>query len=78
MERDQDRQDGRTDVIAEPAAASQPEALQAKTTFRQDKMYFLSPFKRVIVGSLPAFILEEDDRGHYKYRLISTVGGVDS
>ena len=27
----------RTDIIAEPTAASRPEALQAKTTFRHDK-----------------------------------------
>ena len=78
MQRDQDRQRGRTDVIAEPTAASRPEALQAKTTFRQDKMYYLSPFKLATVGSLPAYVLGEEDRGHYKYRLATTVEGVDS
>ena len=66
-------QDGRTDVIAEPTAASRPEALQAKTTFRQDKMYYLSHFKLAIVESIPTFILGEEDQGHYKYRLTTTI-----
>ena len=78
MLQDQDRQDDRTEVIAEPTMASRPEALQAKTTFRQDKMYYLSPFKLATVGSLPAYVLGEEDRGHYKYRLATTVEGVDS
>ena len=39
MQQDQDREDGRTEVIAEPTTVSRPEALQAKTTFCQDKMY---------------------------------------
>ena len=73
MQRDQDRQYGKTDVIAEPSVASQPEALQAKTTFRQDKMYYLSPFKLATVGSLPTYVLGEEDQGHYKYRLVSTL-----
>jgi hypothetical protein len=42
------------DVIADPTTASWPEAWQAKTTFRQDKMYSLSPFKLAIVESFPA------------------------
>ena len=33
---------------------------QAKTTFRQDKMYCLSPFKLATVGSLPAYVLGEE------------------
>ena len=52
-QRDQDRQRGRTDVIAEPTIVSRLEALQAKTTFRRDKMYYLSPFKLATLGSLP-------------------------
>ena len=39
VQQDHDRQDGRTKVITEPTMASGLEALQAKTTFRQDKMY---------------------------------------
>lgn len=65
VQRDQDRQDGRTDVIAEPTAASRPGALQEKTTFCQDKMYYLSPFKLATVESLPAYVSGEEDQGHY-------------
>ena len=36
VQQDQDQQDGRTEVIVEPTTASRPEALHAKTTFRQD------------------------------------------
>ena len=78
MQQDQDHQDGKTDAITEPTAASRPEALQAKTTFRQDKLYCLSPFKLATVGSIPAYVLGEEDRGHYKYRLGTTVEGDDS
>ena len=39
VQQDQDRQDGRTEVITEPTTTSRPEALQAQTTFHQDKMY---------------------------------------
>jgi hypothetical protein len=42
------------DVIAEPTVASWPEALQAKTTFRQDKMYCYPLSNMAVVGSLPA------------------------
>ena len=73
MQRDQDHQDGRTDVIIEPTAASRPEALQAKTTFHQDKMYYFSPFKLATEGSLPTYVLEGEDQGHYKYRLATTI-----
>ena len=45
VQQDQDRQDSRTEVIAEPTTTSRAEALQAKTTFRQDKTYYLPPFK---------------------------------
>jgi hypothetical protein len=78
VQRDQDHELGRTDVITEPTAVSRPEALQAKTTFHQDKMYYLSPFELATVGSLPAYILGEEDRGHYKDRLATTIEGVDS
>ena len=54
MQRDQDHQDDKRGVIAEPTAASQPEALQAKTTFCQDKMYYYPLSNLAVVGSLPA------------------------
>ena len=38
-------------------------------------MYFLSPFKLAVVESLPAYILGEEDRGLYKYRLATTIEG---
>ena len=62
MLQDQDRQGCRTEVSTEPTMASRVEALQAKTTFRQDNMYFLSPFKPAVVESLPAYILGEEDQ----------------
>ena len=64
MEQDQDRQDGRTEVITEPTAASPPEPLAGKDYFCQDNLYKLSPFELAVVGSLPAYIWEED-QGHY-------------
>ena len=73
MQRDQGRQHGRTDVFVEPTVASGPEVLPAKTTFHQDNMYYLSPFKLATMGSLPAFVLEEEDQGPYKYSLATTV-----
>ena len=73
MLQDQDRQDVRTEVIVEPTMASRAEALQAKITFRQDRMYFLSPFKLAVVQSLPAYILGEEDRGLCIYRLATTI-----
>ena len=45
VQQDQDHELGRMDVITEPTSASRPEALQAKTSFSQDRMYLLSPFK---------------------------------
>ena len=75
VQQDQDRQDGRTEVITENTMASGSEALQAKITFSQDKMYFLSPFKLAIVESLPSSIFGEEDQGHYKYSLATTVEG---
>ena len=45
VQQDQDRQDDRTEVIAEPTAASRPEAFEGEDHFSQDRMYFLSPFK---------------------------------
>ena len=74
----QDRQGGMTDVIVEPTTASRPEALQAKTTFRQDRMYFLSPFKIGCFGIPSRLRLEEEDQGHYKYSLATTIGGDQS
>ena len=40
-------------------------------------MYYLSPFKLATVGSVPTYVLGEEDRGHYKYRLATTIEGVD-
>ena len=65
MQQDQDSQDGRVEVIAEPTTASGPEALQAKTTFVRIRCTSCLPFNLAVVGSLPAFIWEED-QGHYK------------
>ena len=65
VQQDQDRQDGRTEVIAEPTTASRPEALQVKTTFVRIRCTGCLPLNLAIMGSLPAFIWEED-QGHYK------------
>ena len=65
VQQDQDRQDGGTRVIAEPTAASPPEALQAKTTFVRIACTSCPPLNLAVVGSLPAYIWEED-QGHYK------------
>ena len=63
------------DVITKPTAASRPEALQAKTTFRQDRMQFLSPLKICHCGIPSRLCLEEEDQGHYKYSLATIVEG---
>ena len=63
------------DVIAKLTASSRPEALQAKTTFHRDKMYYLSPFKIGHCGIPSRLRSEEEDQGHYKYSLATTVGG---
>jgi hypothetical protein len=54
MLQDQDHRLDKAEVITEPTAASRPDALQEKTTFCQDRMYYLSPFKLAVVVSLPA------------------------
>ena len=36
-------------------------------------MNYLSPFKLVVVGSLPAEVLVEEDQVYYKYRLAPTL-----
>ena len=54
VQRDQDQQDGRTEVTMEPKTASPPEPFAGKDCFCQDKLYYMSPFKLAIVGSLPA------------------------
>ena len=63
------------DVITKPTVASRLEALQAKTTFRQDRMFLLSPFKIGRCGIPSRLHLEEEDQGHYKYSLATTVEG---
>ena len=65
MQQDQDRQDGKMEVIAEPTTVSRPEALQAKTTFVRIRCTSCLPSNLAIVESLHAFIREED-QGHYK------------
>ena len=45
VQRDRVSERVRTDVTGEPTTTSPPPTLQAKTAFRQDKMYLLSPFK---------------------------------
>ena len=61
------------DVITKPTVVSQQEALQAKTTFCQDKMYYLSPFSIGHCGIPYHLSFGEEDRGHYKYNLATTV-----
>ena len=39
VQQDQDRQDGRTEVIVEPGAASPPEPLAGEDYFCQDSLY---------------------------------------
>ena len=65
MQQDQDRQDGRTEVIAEPTAASRPELFAGDDHFSQDRMYYLSPFKSGFCG-IPSCQHWEEDQGHYK------------
>ena len=65
VQRDQDQQSSRMEVIAEPPTASRPEALQAKTTFVRIRCTSCLPSNLAIVGSLLTFIWEED-QGHYK------------
>ena len=74
MQQDQDRQDGRTEVIVEPTTASPPEPLQMKTTFIRIGCTSCLPLNFAVVGPIPAFIWEED-QGHYKYDLATTMEG---
>ena len=39
VQRDQDQEDGKAEVIVEPKAASQPELFAGKDHFCQDKLY---------------------------------------
>ena len=55
VQRDQDQQDGKTEVIVEPKMASPPEPLQAKTTFVRIACTSCPPSNLpAVVGSLPA------------------------
>ena len=65
VQRDQDRKDGRTEVIVEPTTASRPEAFAGEDHFSQDRMYLLFPFKSGRCG-IPSLQLWEEDQGHYK------------
>ena len=40
VQQDQDHQDGRTEVIAEPTAASRPGVFVGEDNFCQDKLYY--------------------------------------
>ena len=53
------------EVITELTAASPIEPLQAKTTFVKITCTSCLPLNLAVVGSLPAYIWEED-QGHYK------------
>ena len=64
VQRDQDRQDGRTEVITKPTTASPPEPLQAKTTFVRIDHTTCPLSNPAVVESLLAHIWEED-QGHY-------------
>ena len=66
VQQDQDHVLRRADVIAEPTSALPLATLQAKTTFRQDKVYSLSPTNLAVVGSLPSNAIREEEPGHYK------------
>ena len=60
VQRDQDQQDGRTEVTVEPKAASPPEPLAGEDCFCQDNLYYwllLAPFPLNIWG---------EDQGLYK------------
>ena len=50
----QDQQDGKTEVTMEPRTTSPSEPFAGEDHFCQDKLYYLSPFKLAVVGSLPA------------------------
>ena len=45
VQQDQDLQDGRTEVIAEPTTVSALEPFAGEDYFCQDSLYWLSPFK---------------------------------
>ena len=45
VQQDQDPKPRMMGVITEPTTASPSTTLQAKTTFRQDRVYLLSPFE---------------------------------
>ena len=45
VQQDQDPKPRRMDVIIDPTSASPMTTLQANTTFRQDRVYLLSPFE---------------------------------
>ena len=52
VQQDQDCQDSRTEVIAEPTAKSRPQAFAGEDNFSQYKMYLLSPIKSGRCGIL--------------------------
>ena len=65
VQQDQDRQDGRMEVIADPTTASPPEAFAGEDYFCQDSLYKLSPFEFGRCG-IPSRLHLGEDQGHYK------------
>ena len=59
VQQDQDRRNGRKEVIMEPRKASPQSLWQARTNFSQDKCTRCSPSKWPIVGPFPLNIWEE-------------------
>ena len=72
MQQDQDRLDGMTDIITEPTMASRLETFAGEDHFYRIRCTSCLPSNLAVVGSLPAFIWEED-QGHYKYDLATTI-----
>ena len=67
MQRDQDQQDGKTEVTMEPKTVSPPEPFAGEDRFCQDSLYSLSSFKfaRRLLAPFPLNIWGED-QGLYK------------
>ena len=66
MQRDQDQEDGKAEVIVEPKTTSPQSFSQAKTTFVRIACTSCPPSNLpALVGSLP-FDIWEEDQGLYK------------
>ena len=64
VQRDQDRQHGRTEVIGEPTHRHDQRLFAGEDYFCQDRLYYLPPSNPAVVESLPTHIWEED-HDHY-------------